>query len=55
MRISDSKVRSLSEWPVPSTVKYVQSFLGFVQYFRKFIRNFSAIAEPLHKLTRKDE
>ena len=31
--ISDLKARILNEWPVPNTVKYVQLFLGFIQYF----------------------
>ena len=35
--------------------KKVQSFLGFVQYFHKFVHNLSTIAKPLHKLTCKDE
>ena len=54
LRISDAKIRSLKEWPKPTTVQQVQSFLGFVQFFRKFIKGFSKIAEPLHALTRKD-
>ena len=36
MCISDLKVWSLKEWPVTTTVKKVQLFLGFVQYFPKF-------------------
>ena len=51
MHISNSKVQSLNKWSVPTTVKKVQLFLGFVQYFCTFIYNFSAIVEPLHKLT----
>ena len=54
LQISDSKIRSLKEWPKPTTVQQVQSFLGFVQFFRKFIKGFSKIAEPLHMLTQKD-
>ena len=55
MCISDSKAQILSEWPVPTTVKKVQSFLGFVQYFCRLFCNLSAIAEPLHKLICKNE
>ena len=50
MHISDSKVRSLNEWPVSTTLKKAQSFFGFVQYFCKFVCHFSAIVELLHKL-----
>ena len=48
------KVQGVSAWPTPSTVKEVQSFLGFVNFYRRFIMDFSHIAKPLHDLTRKD-
>ena len=48
LQISDAKIRSLKEWPKPTTIQQVQLFLGFVQFFRKFIKGFSKIAEPLH-------
>ena len=53
LKISDAKVQSLKEWPKPTTVQQVQSFLGFVQFFHKFIKGFSRIVEPLHALTWK--
>ena len=53
LQISDAKVRSLKEWLKPTTIQQVQSFLGFVQFFHKFIKGFSRIAEPLHALTCK--
>ena len=49
------KVAGVRDWPSPKTVKEVQSFLGFVNFYRRFIENFSHIAHPLHHLTRKDE
>ena len=36
-QISDAKVQSLKEWLKPTTVQQVQSSLGFVQFFSKFI------------------
>jgi len=48
------KVEGVSAWPTPSNVKEVQSFLGFVNFYRRFIKDFSDIAKPLHELTRKD-
>ena len=48
------KVEGVSAWPTPSNVKEVQSFLGFVNFYRRFIHDFSHIAKPLHDLTRKD-
>ena len=48
------KVKSILEWPVPTTVKEVQSFVGLCNYYRRFIPNFAKITKPLHNLTRKD-
>ena len=48
------KVEGVSAWPAPTNVKEVQSFLGFVNFYRRFIEDFSHIATPLHELTRKD-
>ncbi|QRW24438.1 Retrotransposable element Tf2 protein [Rhizoctonia solani] len=41
-------------WPSPKSVKQVQAFLGFANYLRQFIPNFSSIARPLHNLTKKE-
>ncbi|GBE89916.1 Transposon Tf2-6 polyprotein [Sparassis crispa] len=46
------KLKGIAEWPEPSTVKGVRSFLGFGNFYRKFIANFSDIAKPLTNLTR---
>jgi hypothetical protein len=48
-----SKVKAVTEWPSPKNVKGVQSFLGFANFYRRFIENFSAIVRPLTILTRK--
>ena len=44
------KIKSVTEWPQPTTVTEVRSFLGFVSYYRWFIPNFSKVAKPLNKL-----
>ena len=54
IKMDPSKVKAIMEWPVPTKVKEVQSFLGLVNYYRQFIKNFSKVAQPLNKLTRKD-
>ena len=54
LQISYTKIKSLNKWLKPTSVQQVQSFLGFVQFFRKLIKRFSKIAEPLHRLTQKD-
>ena len=43
-----------SSWPVPSTITHLQSFLGFANYYRRFIHHYSQIAYPLTSLLRKD-
>src|SRR5258707_10694072 len=49
------KVCGVTEWPTPMKVKEVQSFLGFVNFYQKFIHNFSDIACPLYTLTHKTQ
>ena len=44
------KIKAVTEWPQPTTVTEVRSFLGFVSYYRRFIPNFSNVAKPLNKL-----
>ena len=49
------KVKGVMVWPIPTRVKEVQSFLGFVNFYWKFIHNFSDIAHPLYALTHKTQ
>eukprot|EP00253_Pinus_taeda_P021418 PITA_21418 len=49
-KIDPSKVEVIVNWPKPNTAIEVRSFLGAVQYWRKFIAKFSLIAAPLHAL-----
>ncbi|MGD0511542.1 MAG: reverse transcriptase family protein, partial [Candidatus Micrarchaeaceae archaeon] len=49
-----AKVMGITDWPTPRTVKHVQAFLGFCNFYRRFIKDFSNIARPLFDLTRKD-
>ncbi|QRW23760.1 Retrotransposable element Tf2 protein [Rhizoctonia solani] len=48
------KIQAVQEWPTPTKVKEVQSFLGFANFLRRFVANFSHIARPLHNLVKKD-
>ena len=48
------KIKGIREWPTPRSVKDICSFLGFCNFYRPFIKRFSAIARPLNELTRKD-
>ena len=40
-------------WPVPTTTKEVQRFLGLANYYRRFVPNFATKAKPPHYLTEK--
>jgi len=48
------KVAGVTEWSTPSNRKEVQSFLGFTNFYRRFIQGFSHLARPLFDLTQKD-
>ena len=48
------KIRSVTEWPVPKNVKQVRSFLGLCSYYRRYVKHFSNLARPLHRLTELD-
>ncbi|KAF8761288.1 hypothetical protein RHS01_01288 [Rhizoctonia solani] len=52
--MDQKKIKAVTSWPTPKTVKQVQAFLGFVNYLRRFIPNFSSVACPLHNLTKKE-
>ncbi len=47
------KVEAIRSLPVPTCVREVRSFIGMCSYYRRFIPNFSKIAEPVIALTRK--
>jgi hypothetical protein len=49
------KLAGIRDWPSPTTVKQTRSFLGFGNYYRRFISRFAEIARPLHELTKKDK
>jgi len=54
LTMSDAKVKTIQEWPEPKKVKDIQSFLGFANFYRRFIFNYSDIVIPLTHLTRKN-
>ena len=52
--MDEKKVSGVLEWPVPTKVKHVQAFLGFANFYRRFIKDFAKIVKPLTNLTKKD-
>jgi hypothetical protein len=52
--MEEKKVQAIKEWPIPQNVKQIQSFLGFANFLRRFVPNYSTLARPLHNRTHKD-
>ena len=54
LSMDTAKTQVIRDWPPPRNVKDVQSFLGFANFYRRFIANYSDIVTPMNRLTRKD-
>ncbi|KAI4888300.1 hypothetical protein NFI96_011993 [Prochilodus magdalenae] len=48
--MDDRKVEAVVNWPRPHAIRELQRFLGFANFYRRFIRNYSAVAAPLTSL-----
>lgn len=53
LHMMESKVKAVREWPTPTSVDDIRSFLGLAGYYRKFIKGFSSVAAPLTELLKK--
>jgi hypothetical protein len=51
--VDPQKVEAVSNWGRPTSVTEIRSFLGLAGYYRRFVQDFSRIAAPLTRLTRK--
>ena len=49
------KVESILSWPIPKNLREVQSFLGFVNFYQKFVLGYSEVAKLLTSLTGKKD
>jgi len=49
-----SKVDAITSWPVPKTLTETRSFLGFCNFYRRFLNDYALIARPLNDLMKKD-
>lgn len=54
LRMNPEKIAPVKEWPRPETVKQLQSFLAFSNFYKRFIKNFSKICNPMNRLLRKN-
>ena len=55
IKMDKTKLKGIEDWEEPKTVKQVRSFLGFCNFYRKFIGHYAEISKPLTELTRKEE
>jgi len=55
VEMQKEKIEKVLNWPVPRNIKEVQKFLGLANYYRRFIKDFTRIAAPLHVLVRKEQ
>jgi hypothetical protein len=53
--VDPRKITTIQQWPAPTNVSELRSFLGLASYYRKFVQGFSAIASPLTALLHKDK
>jgi hypothetical protein len=54
IEMEDKKIEAIREWPTPTNVKLLRSFVGFVAFYRAHVRHFSEICAPFYRLFRKD-
>lgn len=54
IKMDPKKLNGIREWPTPWNTKDVQKFIGFCNFYRKFIHNYSNITQPLNKLLSKN-
>jgi hypothetical protein len=54
LKIDPEKVKAILDWQTPKCTFDMQSFHGWVSFYRKFIRNFSHICAPLTECVKKD-
>ena len=53
LRMNPAKITTIIEWPIPKKLRDVRSFLGFGNFYRRFIQDYSHLARPLTQLTKK--
>ncbi|SJL15094.1 uncharacterized protein ARMOST_18576 [Armillaria ostoyae] len=54
IRMDPIKLAGIAEWPTPTKKKELQSFLGFANFYRRFIKGYSDIVRPMTRLTGKE-
>jgi len=55
VEMEEEKVGGVLKWLTPQCVRDIRKFLGLANYYRCFVKNFTKVALPMNRLTRKDE
>lgn len=53
VQMDPSKIESILNWPIPSSITAIRGFLGLTGYYRRFIQNYAALAGPIFDLLKK--
>ena len=54
IKMEEEKIKGVLDWLTPKEVQDIQKFLGLVNYYHQFIKNFAVIARPLYDMVKKD-
>ena len=55
IKMEEEKVKGVLDWLILKGVKDIQKFLGLANYYYQFIKDFIAIARPLHNMIKKNQ
>ena len=53
-KVDPNKIKAIKEWKVPTTIKKLRGFIGLIEYYSKFFKNYGRIEAHLTTLLKKD-
>ena len=51
VKVDPSKIKTIKEWKIPTSIKHLRGFLGLTRYYRKFVKNYGACVEIIGSST----